>query len=67
MPIAFYRCKVCSREHKSHAEAEECENKHLTPVFAKVKCYGIHKFPYSVDVTFSSGETQEYVAYNANY
>lgn len=64
MPIPFFRCKTCGREFPGVEGAERCERGHLTAVSAAVKVYGIHQYPYSVDVTFSNGETREYVAQN---
>lgn len=61
-PIIFYRCCVCKREHAYHEEAVRCEASHLTAVSVSVRNHGIHEYPYSVDVTFSNGQTREYVA-----
>lgn len=64
MPIPFFRCNTCGREFPSCEDAERCEREHLTAVSVTVKVNGIHKYPYSVDVKFSNGETREYVAQN---
>lgn len=64
MPITFFRCKICGREFSGIDDAECCEREHLTADLAMIKLYGIHKYPYSIDVTFSNGETREYVAYD---
>lgn len=64
MPIPFFRCAVCHREFPSLEGAARCEKDHLTAVSAEIKVYGIHKYPYSIDVTFSNGETWEYTAQN---
>ena len=61
-PLVFFRCAVCRREFDNREAAEHCEAEHLTAVSAVVKNYGIHEYPYSVLVTFSNGETREYVA-----
>lgn len=64
MPLIFFRCEKCRREFPSREAAEKCEAAHLTAVSAKVKSHGIHPYPYAVEVTFSNGETREYVADN---
>ncbi|MCP1109687.1 hypothetical protein [Ohessyouella blattaphilus] len=61
-PIITYRCGVCKREYPGHEEAVRCEESHLAAVSVVVKNHGIHEYPYSVAVTFSNGETREYVA-----
>ena len=60
--IITYRCGVCKREYHGHEEAVRCEESHLAAVSVVVKNHGIHEYPYSVAVTFSNGETREYVA-----
>jgi transposase-like protein len=62
MPIPFYRCGVCKREFETHDKAVLCELAHLKVVSATVKGYGIHQYPYTLNVLFSNGETREYVA-----
>ena len=62
MPLIFFRCEKCKREFSSREAVERCEAAHLAVVSAKVKSHGIHQYPYAVDVTFSNGETREYVA-----
>lgn len=64
MAIPFFRCETCRREFPNREDAERCERGHLKAVSAAVKVYGIHQYPYSVDITFSNGETREYVAHN---
>ena len=61
-PLVFFRCAICRREFDNREAAEGCEAAHLTAVTATVRQYGIHEYPYSVLVTFSNGETREYVA-----
>jgi len=62
MPLIFFRCEKCRREFPSREDAEKCEAAHVSAVSVAVKVCGIHEYPYSVDVTFSNGETREYVA-----
>ena len=53
-PIHFYRYAICRREFDSHKKAALCER--------AIKGYGIHQYPYALDVLFSNGETREYRA-----
>lgn len=62
--MIFFRCAKCRREFGSHAEAENCESKHLSVVEAHVKSYGIHPYPYELEVTFNNGEKRVYLADN---
>lgn len=64
MPIPFYRCEKCRREHDTLEGAEKCEAAHLTVISARVKGYGIYPYPYEVEVVFSNGETRVYLADN---
>lgn len=64
MPLIFFRCEKCRREFPSREAAEKCEAEHLTVISAEAKTHSIHKYPYAVEVTFSDGETREYVADN---
>ncbi len=61
-PIPFFRCAVCRREFDNHEKAALCERAHLSVVSASIKGYGIHQYPYALDVLFSNGETREYRA-----
>ena len=60
--IITYRGGVCKREDPAHEEAVRCEGSQLGAVSVVVKNRGIHEYPYSVLVSFSNGETREYVA-----
>ena len=40
------------------------EVSHLTVVEAHVKGYGIHPYPYELEVTFNNGEKRVYLAEN---
>lgn len=64
MPIPFFRCEKCRREFDSREGAERCEDAHPTPVSAVVAGYGIHPYPYSLEVTFSDGKSRIYNAEN---
>jgi len=64
MPLIFFRCEKCRREFPSREAAEKCEAEHLAVVSATVKTHSIHQYPYALEVTFSNGETREYVADN---
>ena len=60
MPIPFYRCRICRREFPDMKIAEQCEQAHLEAVSVSIKSYGIHKYPYLLNVTFSDGKILEY-------
>ena len=62
--LTFYRCEKCRREFTEREDAEACENNHLTVSSARIKGYGIHAYPYEVEITFSNGESREYRAAN---
>jgi len=64
MPIPFWRCEKCRREYDTSEKAEKCEAAHLWPVSARVKSYGVHPYPYELEVTFSNGEKRVYLADN---
>ena len=64
IPLVFYRCAKCRREYDSSGDAEKCEVEHLTVVEAHVKGYGIHPYPYELEVTFNNGEKRVYLAEN---
>lgn len=61
-PLVFYRCAVCRREFDSLEQAQGCEDNHLTITEAHVKGYGIHPYPYEIEVTFNNGEKRLYLA-----
>ncbi|GHU80737.1 hypothetical protein FACS1894191_6660 [Clostridia bacterium] len=62
MPLTFYRCEKCRREFERREDAERCEAAHLTVLEARVKCYGIHPYPYELEITFNNGATKIYLA-----
>ena len=62
MPISFWRCAKCRREHDSFESAEKCENGHLIPVEVSIKNHSIRPYPYSLEVTFSDGKAKIYNA-----
>ena len=62
MPLTFYRCKKCKREHNDFKDANDCEMTHLEAVSVKNVKYTIRNWPYSVEVTFSDGSKRIYNA-----
>ena len=63
-PLVFYRCSKCRREFDCREKAQDCEDNHLTVTSARVQGYGVHPYPYAVEVTFSNGEMRIYLAEN---
>lgn len=45
MPIPFWRCAKCRREHDSYDGAEKCEQGHLIPIEVSVKSHSIRPYP----------------------
>lgn len=64
MPVPFWRCGKCRREHDSREGAEQCEASHLAPVSASIKQYTHRPYPYALDVTFEDGTVMVYNAEN---
>jgi hypothetical protein len=62
IPIPFWRCEKCRREHDSLEKAEACEAGHLIPTSVGVKSYTVRPYPYSLEVLFSDGKTRIYNA-----
>lgn len=62
MPIPFFRCSKCKKEHSSFEDAKICEEGHLEVLEAKAKQYTIGKFPFMLSVTFTNGVTKDYIA-----
>ena len=62
MPIIHFLCEKCKRKFDSMAEAENCENSHLTIQNAYIKRYGIHPHPYEIEVVFNNGDSIIYIA-----
>lgn len=62
MPIPFYRCSKCKKEHKTLEDAFACEDSHLEVSDAKAKTYTIGQYPYILEVTFTNGVKKEYIA-----
>ena len=60
MPIPFYRCNKCKREHPNVEAAIACERAHLIPEAVLVKSYSVKPYPYSVEITFTNGEKRIY-------
>ena len=60
MPLLFYRCAKCGREHPRYEEAELCEKTHLEVLSARVIRYSAHPYPHTIEVTFSDGSTKIY-------
>ena len=62
MPIPFFLCEKCKREHPTFEEAEACENSHLVVLTARAKQYTIGRYPFMLEVTFQDGATKDYIA-----
>ena len=62
MPIPFFKCGKCGRTFDTFEGALACEEGHLIPTSVSVKSYSMKPFPYSVEITFESGEKRIYNA-----
>lgn len=62
IPIPFYRCEKCRREHDSREGAEQCEASHHRPVSVEIKQYTHRPYPYALNVTFEDGAVKVYNA-----
>lgn len=60
MPIAFYRCAKCHREHQKREEAACCEKSHLAVKKARAFRYTVSAYPYTIEVTFADGSVKIY-------
>lgn len=63
MPIIKYYCIICRREYSSISDAENCENSHRDIKCAVIKNYGIHKYPYELEIEFDDGKIGIYTAH----
>ena len=63
MPIPYFRCAKCKKEHPTKKDTYACEDGHLEVAGAKVKQYSsTYQYPYLVEVTFTNGVKKDYYA-----
>lgn len=60
MPIPFYRCAKCGREHGKREDAARCEKAHLAVKKARALRYTVSPYPYTIEVTFTDGVVKTY-------
>ena len=60
MPIVYYKCSKCNMNRKDYAEAESCEQSHLSAVSVKEIEYRMGAYPFRVIITFPDGNEREY-------
>ena len=58
----FFRCSKGRREFDPFESAIACEESHREVVTAKAKQYTVSPYPFMIEVTFTDGDTKDYIA-----